>query len=100
MNYPCCYLLKLSVPLGTAKHSAKYYLGSCANLDRRLKQHKQGTAAAFTRAARDRGITFEVVQVWATTTVQEARQLESKLKKHKNHARLLRSYRQVSSPSK
>jgi putative endonuclease len=88
---PCCYLLKLSEPLGTERHSARYYLGSCSNLKKRLKQHKQGVAAAFTRAARERGITFEVVRVWVTTTVQEARQLENKLKKYKNHAKLLRS---------
>lgn len=98
MKQPCCYLLKLSAPLGTEKHSARYYLGSCANLNKRLKQHKQGTAAAFTRAARDRGIFFEVVRVWATETLQEARQLERKLKKQKNHARLLHSKKFLPTP--
>jgi putative endonuclease len=91
MNQPCCYLLKLSKPLGTTKHSARYYLGSCTNLNKRIEQHKQGTAAAFTRAAKDKGICFEVVRVWTVKTIQEARQLERNLKNYKNHAKLLHS---------
>lgn len=91
IKQPCCYLLKLSTPLGTEKHSAQYYLGSCSNLIKRLKQHKEGKAAAFTRAAVEKGICFEVVCIWVVNTVQEARQLEIQLKKYKNHAKLLRS---------
>ncbi|MBD2772142.1 GIY-YIG nuclease family protein [Iningainema tapete] len=89
-SYPCCYLIELSEALGNEKHSARYYLGSCANLKKRFQQHLQGTGAAFTRAAVKRGIQFKIVHIWRTSSKQEARQLEIQLKRQKNHAKLLR----------
>lgn len=89
-SYPCCYLIELSEKLGNEKHSARYYLGSCANLKKRFQQHLQGTGAAFTRAAVKRGIQFKIVHIWRTSSKQEARQLEIQLKRQKNHAKLLR----------
>ncbi len=74
-SYPCCYLLMLESPLGNERHSAQFYLGSCANLKKRFQQHLKGTGAAFTRAAVQRGIKFEIVHIWRTSTKQEARQL-------------------------
>lgn len=94
-SYPCCYLLELDRPLGNEKHQARYYLGSCANLKKRFQQHLLGTGAAFTRAAVERGIQFKIVHIWRTSTKQEARQLEIKLKRQKNHAQLLRRAQNV-----
>lgn len=84
-SFPCCYLIRLDKPLGNHKHSAQYYLGSCANLKKRFEQHLKGTGAAFTRAATQKGIAFEIIYVWRTKTKREARQLETKLKRQKNN---------------
>lgn len=84
-SYSCCYLIKLAVPLGNKKHSAQYYLGSCANLKKRFQQHLQGTGAAFTRAALQKEISFQIVYIWRTNNKREARQLEIKLKRQKNN---------------
>lgn len=84
-SYPCCYLIKLAAPLGNQKHSAQYYLGSCANLKKRFQQHLQGSGAAFTRAAVEKGISFQIIYIWRTNTKREARQLEIKLKRQKNN---------------
>jgi len=89
-SIPCCYMIELSRPLGNEKHQARYYLGSCANLKKRFQQHLQGSGAAFTRAAIERGIEFKIVHIWKTSSKQEARQLEIQLKRYKNHAQLLR----------
>ena len=84
-SYSCCYLIKLAAPLGNQKHSAQYYLGSCANLKKRFQQHLQGSGAAFTRAAVKKEISFQIVYVWRTKSKKEARQLEIKLKRQKNN---------------
>lgn len=89
-SYCCCYLIRLFQPLGNQNHQARYYLGSCANLNKRFQQHLQGTGAAFTRAAVERGIQFEIIHVWKTSSRQDARQLEIQLKRRKNHSQLLR----------
>lgn len=88
-SFSCCYLIRLDKPLGNAKHSAQYYLGSCANLKKRFEQHLNGNGAAFTRAAIQKGIPFEIVYVWRTKTKREARQLEIKLKRQKNNRLVL-----------
>lgn len=88
-SYSCCYLIKLAVPLGNQKHSAQYYLGSCANLKKRFDQHLKGTGAAFTRAANQKGISFQIVYIWRTKTKKEARKLEIKLKRQKNNRLVL-----------
>ncbi|MGB3636207.1 MAG: GIY-YIG nuclease family protein [Rivularia sp. (in: cyanobacteria)] len=74
----CCYLIRLDEPLSNQRHSVQYYLGSCANLKKRFELHLKGTGTAFTRAAVEKGITFEVIYVWRTKTKREARQLEIK----------------------
>ena len=84
-SYSCCYLIKLAAPLGNQKHSAQYYLGSCANLKKRFDQHLKGTGAAFTRAAIEKGIAFEIVYIWRTNNKKKARELEIKLKRQKNN---------------
>lgn len=88
-SYSCCYLIRLDKPLGNQKHSAQYYLGSCVNLKKRFEQHLKGVGAAFTRAAIEKGISFEIVYVWRTKSKREARQLEVKLKRQKNNRLIL-----------
>lgn len=84
-SYSCCYLIKLAAPLGNQKHSAQYYLGSCANLKKRFQEHLKGSGAAFTRAAVEKGISFQIIYIWRTNNKREARQLEIKLKRQKNN---------------
>ncbi len=82
----CCYLIRLDKPLGNEKHSAQYYLGSCSNLKKRFEQHLKGTGSAFTRAAVEKGIAFQIVYIWRTKSKREARQLEIKLKRQKKQS--------------
>ena len=88
-SFSCCYLIKLDKPLGNQKHRAQYYLGSCINLKKRFEQHLNGNGAAFTRAAVEKGISFEIIYIWRTKTKGEARQLEAKLKRQKNNRLVL-----------
>ncbi|MDX2138360.1 MAG: GIY-YIG nuclease family protein [Chloroflexota bacterium] len=81
------YILKLERPLGTARHSAQYYVGWSKNLNARLRFHRQGRGAAFTKAAVDQGIRIEVV--WSAPGT---RQLERWIKNRKNTARFLERY--------
>lgn len=83
------YLIELATPLGTEKHRAQYYLGSCRNLNQRMKQHRAGTGAAMLRYCNEHGIGYWVIKFATVHTEQEARQLERKLKARKNHRSLL-----------
>lgn len=82
------YILKLSKPLGNDNHRAQYYIGWTRNLDGRLWYHEAGQGAAFTRAAVERGITFEV----ALFIPGADRALERAIKRSKNTKRWLASY--------
>lgn len=82
------YLLKFSDPLGSAKHQARFYLGSVSRLDRlevRLEEHSKGYGAAITRALVETGKTFELLGVIIT---DEPRQTERQIKNWKNHKRV------------
>lgn len=82
------YLIRLASPLGSEKKQALYYLGSTVRLLERFYQHKQGTGARMLAAANDRGIPFWICKFVELPTVAEARALERKLKRRKNHKRL------------
>ncbi|MBF2074551.1 MAG: GIY-YIG nuclease family protein [Synechococcales cyanobacterium C42_A2020_086] len=82
-------MIELSRPLGSAKHQARYYLGSCIDLKKRMEQHQSGNGAAMLRAANQQGITYQVCKSLRPATATEARRLERKLKAHKNHKSLL-----------
>jgi putative endonuclease len=82
------YILEFQTPLGNEKHQARYYLGYCDNLERRLKEHEQGKGAAITRACVERGISFKVVAYFPGD-----RTLERRLKNQKNTARIVANYR-------
>jgi putative endonuclease len=83
------YLLQIDPPLMRKSAPTRYYLGYCKDgrLDERLAEHQAGTGAALTRAAVKRGCTLTVV--W--TSKRGTRKDERKLKRQRNHKRLLAS---------
>lgn len=75
------YLLHFNRPINPS-HATQHYLGFACDLDKRIRQHRQGKGARLTQVAVERGITFRVAEVW-----QGDRSLESQLKKQKNSRR-------------
>jgi predicted GIY-YIG superfamily endonuclease len=73
------YLLHFSQPLAHARH----YLGSTANLDQRLDEHRNGQGARLMEVICDAGIGFQLARTWTGD-----RKLERKLKRRKNAPRL------------
>lgn len=70
------YILKLDSPLGTHKHYAQWYVGWTQDeftLPKRMECHRAGKGAAFTRAAVERGIAFEVVLTLPGDKTEERR---------------------------
>jgi predicted GIY-YIG superfamily endonuclease len=66
-HIPTVYLLHFSAPLGNLvnpRAMARHYLGWAIDLDARIKQHRAGQGAAITRAALERGISFDLVASW------------------------------------
>jgi putative endonuclease len=80
------YLIRITPPLGNEKKRAQFYLGYCkrGRLEERFKEHLSGQGAAMTRYAVQNGHQLEIV--W---TAQGSRKKERKLKKRRNHKRLL-----------
>lgn len=81
------YILRFETPLGSERHRAEFYVGWCAEngLERRLKEHRNGTGAAMTRFASAAGIGFEVVATLPGATRDD----ERRIKKMKNTRRVL-----------
>jgi hypothetical protein len=82
------YLLEFSKPIGSTKHSARYYIGWAKDsIYKRVQQHRKATerSAAITRAAVRDGAKLKVVRVW----LGETRDFERKLKNRKNHKALV-----------
>lgn len=77
------YILEFTQPI----HHARYYVGYCDDkrLAARLKHHAQGTGAALTRAATERGIGLNLVAVWPHATRTD----ERRIKNRKNTPRLV-----------
>jgi putative endonuclease len=69
---PVVYILK-----GT-----RFYVGSTNDLERRLEQHRNGHTHTTKRIGE-----WELVKIIPTETLQEARELERKIKKSKNTSR-------------
>lgn len=87
------YILELDKPLGSEKHSAKYYVGWVQDglLERRLAHHRSGNPARgshFTAAAVQRGIEFKVV----LTIPNATREDERRIKNQKNTKRFIDRY--------
>ena len=89
------YMLQFDQHLGHKRSphaSAEFYLGYCDenNLEKRLKEHRNGNGAAITRAAVEKGIGFRVVMMIEKATRED----ERTLKNRKNHRRVLRQWKQ------
>lgn len=61
------------------KETNRYYVGSTTNIDKRIKQHKQG----HTRTTRVLGTT-ELVYTEIYNTIEEARRREKQIKSYKS----------------
>lgn len=83
MRTKIVYLHHFDSPLGSEKHQAQHYLGSCVDLKARDTLHHTGKGAKILAACVAQGIGFKVVRVWAG-----GRRLERKLKNRHNHAKL------------
>ncbi len=71
------YMLHFDAPLEHQQH----YVGSCTDLDIRMKKHASGTGAVLTRRFYRAGITFVVAATWEHDTNLDARRAERKVKK-------------------
>lgn len=79
------YLLHLSQPLGSDKHHSSHYCGGTNDIQRRLQEHRNGTAGArFTEVCKERGIELTLVRVWQAVDGYNG---EYKIKRMKNHRR-------------
>jgi predicted GIY-YIG superfamily endonuclease len=60
---PCgyVYIIQLERPMGSTRHSARFYIGWAKNIDTRLADHRAGRGSAMLRAAVERGIRFDIV---------------------------------------
>lgn len=82
------YILEFEQPVGTPRHSARYYIGWAQTeetLHRRVDYHRLGQGAAITRAAADRGINMRLVAILPGDKHEERR-----LKNLKNTPRLVK----------
>lgn len=57
------YLLHFNRRINSS-HATQHYLGFACDLDKRIRQHRQGKGARLTQVAVKRGITFRVAEVW------------------------------------
>jgi putative endonuclease len=82
------YLLRFTEPLGTPRHTARFYLGyTSRKLDNRLAEHRSGEGAAITRAAIER-VPVHVEPFTVVWAVRGDRWAERILKNRKRHADL------------
>lgn len=61
--------------------SKKYYIGSCVNLEQRLRRHENHTGGSTTKKGK-----WKLVRYSQTRTIEEARILEKKVKSYKGQA--------------
>ena len=73
------YLLHFDRPLPHARH----YLGSTADLDARLAEHRAGHGARLLEVITDLGIDFQLARTWPG-----GRDVERRLKRRKEGPRL------------
>ena len=79
------YMLELSQPVGSEKHSARHYIGYTDDVVSRLNQHLSGCGAKMIRhAVINLGLGVRLVGV-----IEGDRSLERKLKNRKNNSRLV-----------
>jgi predicted GIY-YIG superfamily endonuclease len=85
------YLLRFTEPLGTPRHTARYYLGytSRRRVADRLAEHRNGEGAAITRAAVER-VPAHIEPFTVVWAGRGDRWAERILKNRKRHADLAR----------
>ena len=76
------YLLHFSSPI-SPNHTTQHYIGSAADLDARIEEHRTGHGARLTQVAQERGIGFTVARTW-----EGGRDFERSLKNRKNAPKL------------
>lgn len=66
-----CYLLHLDAPMSQGsdprtgkERAATHYLGQTDDLETRLERHRNGQGSKMLRAAKQRGIGFQLARVW------------------------------------
>ncbi len=74
------YLLHFDRSVTGFQTSGQHYTGSTGRLDGRVADHERGTGAKFTRRAKEQGIGFRVVAVWAFDTRSEMLRAERQIK--------------------
>jgi len=80
------YQLHFDRPISSA-HTTQHYIGSAADVEARLAEHRAGTGARLTQVANERGIGYSVVRTWDAPD-GKGRQLERQLKNQKQGPRL------------
>lgn len=73
-----CYLLHFNERI-CPTHPCQHYLGYTKDLDSRIREHKVGLGSRLCQVAKERGISFQVAEVWLGN-----RSLEHLLKRQKN----------------
>lgn len=79
------YLIHFDAPLGTQKHQAQHYIGTCEDkrLNERIEEHRSKRGASITAECVRRNIQFKVVR-----TFRGGRRKERELKNRKRAADL------------
>lgn len=77
------YLLHFDEKLFHAGH----YMGSAADLETRLGQHRNGTGARLTGVIKELGIGWTLARVWEFDSLRAARLAESHFKRHRKNNR-------------
>lgn len=84
------YLIRLSKPLGSERHQARYYLGISNDWIERFQQHCTGQGAKMLAYARRHAIGLRIIRVWRFPDYATARQFEVWAKRSvKSHRKLL-----------
>lgn len=94
MSTGIVYILKFDAPIGTARHSAQFYVGWCKKLSNRVARHRAGNGAAITAHLVRVGIGFSVVFSCVATP-----ELEKEIKRYKSISRWLKSHAHLNNPS-
>lgn len=77
------YLLHFKQPIAPGRHTTQHYIGFTDDLARRIAEHRAGTGARLCEVAKERGVSFVVVQIW-----EGDRKEERRLKNQKHAPRL------------
>lgn len=82
---PGVYLIHMQGKVGGR---SSHYIGGSGDIAKRIRSHKRGSRARFIQAAKEQGIRWEVVRVWAVSSAKYVWPLERQLKRWAGHKRL------------